>query len=67
MKSITERLSSMEDFYFRRALLSSATASQRKSILLDILSRVVAVFLERYGSQLTSDELWEFDFLAFET
>ncbi|GLU05495.1 hypothetical protein SLE2022_225940 [Rubroshorea leprosula] len=68
MKSITEGLSSMEDLYFPRALLSSDShPSQRKSILLDLLFRVVAVFLERYGSQLTSDELREFNSLAFET
>ncbi|GKU95657.1 hypothetical protein SLEP1_g8988 [Rubroshorea leprosula] len=47
MKSITEGLSSMEDLYFPRALLSSAShPSQRKSILLDLLFRVVTIFLE---------------------
>ncbi|KAJ4830343.1 hypothetical protein Tsubulata_040927 [Turnera subulata] len=45
-ESITERLSSMDDLYFPRASLSSAaTPPQRKSLLLDLLFRDVAVFL----------------------
>ncbi|KAJ4827150.1 hypothetical protein Tsubulata_044530 [Turnera subulata] len=64
-ESITERLSSIDDLYFPRASLSSAaTPPQRKSLLLDLLSRDASVFLERYGAQLTSDELLEFDILA---
>ncbi|KAL5750777.1 hypothetical protein ACOSP7_025380 [Xanthoceras sorbifolium] len=64
MESITERLSSLDNLYFPRALQSNAsTPSQRKSILLDLLSRDAVVFLERYGSQLTTDELREFDAL----
>lgn len=62
MESITSRLSCLDHLYFPRALQSNAaTPSQRKSILLDLLSRDAAVFLERYGSELTSDELGEFD------
>ncbi|KAJ0049285.1 hypothetical protein Pint_15741 [Pistacia integerrima] len=63
-ESISERLSCLDDLYFPRALQSNATTpSQRKSILLDLLSRDAAVFLERYGSQLTGDELGKFDAL----
>ncbi|KAI4327207.1 hypothetical protein L6164_019695 [Bauhinia variegata] len=61
---ISERLSSLENLYFPRALQSrAADSSQRKAIFLDLLSRDVALFLERYGSQLTSNELREFDLL----
>ncbi|MBA0680474.1 hypothetical protein Goari_012168, partial [Gossypium aridum] len=64
METITERLSALDNLYFPRALQSSASdPSNRKSILHDLLSRDVPVFLERYGSQLTSDELHEFDAL----
>ncbi|KAL9242747.1 hypothetical protein vseg_016716 [Gypsophila vaccaria] len=63
-EKITERLSSIDDLYFPRALLPRAsTPSLRKPLLLDLLSRDVAVFLERYGTQLTSQELEEFDVL----
>ncbi|KAF7828498.1 coiled-coil domain-containing protein 97 [Senna tora] len=63
-EKISERLSSLENLYFPRALQSTATdPSQRKSIFLDLLSRDVALFLERYGSQLTGNELNEFDTL----
>ncbi|KAL2548015.1 hypothetical protein Fot_09545 [Forsythia ovata] len=62
--SISDRLSQLEDLYFPRAVQSSAaTPSQRKSLLLDLLSRDVAVFLERYGSKLSLEELKEFDVL----
>lgn len=45
-ESIAERLSSLENLYFPRAFHSSAAdPSQRKSILLNLLSRDVAVFL----------------------
>ncbi|KAJ7944663.1 coiled-coil domain-containing protein 97 [Quillaja saponaria] len=64
MEKISERLSSLENLYFPRALQSNATdPSQRKSIFLDLLSRDTALFLERYGSQLTCNELSEFDVL----
>ncbi|XP_059642788.1 uncharacterized protein LOC132284681 [Cornus florida] len=64
VESISERLSSVENLYFPRALQSSAISpSQRKSLLIDLLSRDVAVFLERYGSQLTIEELKVFDVL----
>lgn len=46
MESISERLSSMEGLYFPRALHSNTVnPSQRKAILLDLLSRDVTVFL----------------------
>ncbi|KAK4262516.1 hypothetical protein QN277_028068 [Acacia crassicarpa] len=61
---LSERLSSLENLYFPRALQSAAAdPSQRKAIFLDLLSRDVALFLERYGSQLRSNELREFDAL----
>ncbi|XP_047322416.1 coiled-coil domain-containing protein 97 [Impatiens glandulifera] len=64
MESMSERLSNLETLYFPRALQSAATTpSDRKSLLLDLLSRDAAVFLERYGSQLTSDELNELSVL----
>ncbi|XVF10942.1 hypothetical protein REPUB_Repub07fG0226800 [Reevesia pubescens] len=64
MENITVRLSSLDNLYFPRALQSSAIdSSHRKSILHDLLSRDVSVFLERYGSELTNDELHEFDVL----
>lgn len=64
METISERLSELENLYFPRAVQSSAVnPSQRKSLLLDLLSRDVPVFLERYGSQLTFEELKEFDIL----
>ncbi|KAJ6394189.1 hypothetical protein OIU77_023420 [Salix suchowensis] len=67
MESMTERLSSLENLYFPRALQSHATnPSQRKSLLLDLLSRDAAVFLERYGAQLNSEELREFDTLNYD-
>lgn len=51
MDCLSERLSLQEDLYFPRALQSTATnPSQRKAILLDLLSRDVAVFL---GSSLS--------------
>ncbi|XP_055832663.1 uncharacterized protein LOC129901491 [Solanum dulcamara] len=61
MEKISERLSGLDNLYFPRAQQSSAsTAFQRKSLLIDLLSRDTPLFLERYGSQLTSDELNEF-------
>ncbi|KAL4340764.1 hypothetical protein GQ457_08G025830 [Hibiscus cannabinus] len=65
IESITERLSALDHLYFPRALQSSAShPSTRKSILHDLLSRDVPVFLERYGSLLTMDELHKFDALS---
>ncbi|XP_024961448.1 coiled-coil domain-containing protein 97 [Cynara cardunculus var. scolymus] len=64
MESIMERLSHLENLYFPRAQQSSALLpSQRKSILQDLYSRDTPVFLERYGSLLTLEELKEFDVL----
>lgn len=64
MEKISDRLSGLDNLYFPRAQQSSAsTASQRKSLLLDLLTRDVPLFLERYGSQLTSDDLNEFEAL----
>lgn len=64
MEKLSERLSGVDNLYFPRAHQSSAsTPSQRKSLLLHLLSRDVPLFLERYGSQLTLDELDEFETL----
>ncbi|CAL9241531.1 unnamed protein product [Arabidopsis halleri] len=61
-EEITARLSSLDNLYFPRAVqLTAASSDQRKSILLDLLRRDPAVFLERYGSELLVDELLEFD------
>ncbi|CAH2046106.1 unnamed protein product [Thlaspi arvense] len=63
-EEIATRLSSLDDLYFPRAVQPTAASfDQRKSILLDLLRRDPAVFLERYGSQLSVDELLEFDAL----
>ncbi|CAF2111788.1 unnamed protein product [Brassica oleracea] len=63
-EDIAARLSSLEGLYFPRAVQSTtASSDQRKSILLDLLRRDPAVFLERYGSQLSLDELLAFDAL----
>ena len=46
MEKMTERLSCKDNLYFPRALEATATTPpQRKSILLDLLSRDPAVFL----------------------
>lgn len=46
MEEITERLSKLENLYFPRAVQSSALdPSQRKSLLLDLFSRDIPVFL----------------------
>nr|GMC83083.1 coiled-coil domain-containing protein 97 [Ipomoea batatas] len=64
MDRISDRLSQLDNLYFPRAVQSSAaTPSLRKSLLLDLLSRDVPLFLERYGSLLTTEELKEFDVL----
>jgi hypothetical protein len=45
-EDITERLSSLDNLYFPRAVqLTAASSDQRKSILLDLLRRDPAVFL----------------------
>ncbi|XP_073135224.1 uncharacterized protein [Henckelia pumila] len=64
-ESIADRLSLIDDLYYPRKVQSSAAAnpSYRKSLLLDLLSRDAAVFLERYGSNLSLTELDEFDVL----
>ncbi|CAJ1943211.1 unnamed protein product [Sphenostylis stenocarpa] len=59
---ISERLSCLENLYFPRALESTVSLPcQRKAIFRDLISRDVALFLERYGSQLTCNELSEFE------
>jgi hypothetical protein len=66
-EEIATRLSSLEDLYFPRAVQSTAGSSgQRKAILLDLLRRDPAVFLERYGSQLSLDELLVVDALKLD-
>ncbi|CDY28979.1 BnaA02g24970D [Brassica napus] len=63
-EDIAARLSTLEGLYFPRAVQSTtASSDQRKSILLDLLRRDPAVFLERYGTQLSVDELLAFDAL----
>lgn len=64
-ESIAQRLSLLDDLYFPRKVQPSAAAdpSQRKSLLLDLLSTDAAVFLERYGSRLSLEELERFDVL----
>ncbi|KAL0326617.1 UNVERIFIED_CONTAM: hypothetical protein Sangu_1739700 [Sesamum angustifolium] len=64
-ESITERLSLMEDLYFPLKVQPSVAAnpSHRKSLLIDLLSTDAAVFLERYGSKLSLEELSQFDVL----
>ncbi|KAF9624374.1 hypothetical protein IFM89_010541 [Coptis chinensis] len=61
MESIAERLSGMDNLYFPRSIGHVIDSPQRKSILLDLLSKDAAVFLERYGELLTGEELNEFD------
>ncbi|CAA7406734.1 unnamed protein product [Spirodela intermedia] len=67
MEVISERLSGVEDLYFPRSTFSSGEApsdsSVRKKALLDLLSRDAPLFLERYGGELTVEELSEFDAL----
>ncbi|KAK6150687.1 hypothetical protein DH2020_015619 [Rehmannia glutinosa] len=64
-ESITERLSRIDDLYFPRKEQPSAAGdpSHCKSLLLYLLSTDAAVFLERYGSKLSLDELNQFDAL----
>lgn len=62
MESISERLSSLEDLYFPRALQSNAlNPSERKAILLDLLSRDVAVFLGTLSLYLSHVCVWYAD------
>ncbi|EPS67169.1 hypothetical protein M569_07605, partial [Genlisea aurea] len=65
MEGITQRLSVMEDLYFPRKVQpsDSADSSGRKLLLRDLLSTDAAVFLERYGSKLSLDELKQFEVL----
>ncbi|KAG1359229.1 putative coiled-coil domain-containing protein 97 [Cocos nucifera] len=64
IEGITSRLASMEGLYFPGAIHRQAPdPSQRKTALLDLLSRDAPIFLERYGSELTADELREFEVL----
>ncbi|XP_008802522.1 coiled-coil domain-containing protein 97 [Phoenix dactylifera] len=64
MEGIANRLASIEGLYFPGAIRrQTPDASQRKSALLDLLSRDAPIFLERYGSELTADELREFEVL----
>ncbi|KAL8053720.1 hypothetical protein ABFX02_05G091600 [Erythranthe guttata] len=62
---ITQRLSLIDDLYFPRKVQPSAAtdSSHRKSLLADLLSTDAAVFLERYGSRLSVEELSHFDVL----
>ncbi|KAL6566125.1 hypothetical protein OROGR_001740 [Orobanche gracilis] len=64
-ESITERLSRIDDLYFPRKEQPSAAADpyHRKLLLLHLLSTDAAVFLERYGSKLSLEELNQFDVL----
>lgn len=63
-EKISERLSNVENLWFPRAQQSTATLpSQRKSIFHSLLTRDPSLFLERYGSNLTSTELTEFETL----
>ncbi|WOL12964.1 Coiled-coil domain-containing protein [Canna indica] len=62
MEDISERLASLDGLYFPGAMQRAVPdPAQRKSALLDLLSRDAPIFLERYGAELTSDELREFD------
>ncbi|KAI3840078.1 hypothetical protein MKX03_017279 [Papaver bracteatum] len=66
MEDITQRLSSLDNLYFPRSVQDTSSItnpSERKSILFNLLSRDTAVFLERYGTELRSEELDEFDVL----
>ncbi|KAI3918596.1 hypothetical protein MKX01_041916 [Papaver californicum] len=66
MEDITQRLSSLDNLYFPRSVRDTSSItnpSERKSILFNLLSRDTAVFLERYGTELKSEELDEFDVL----
>ncbi|XP_078438250.1 coiled-coil protein [Wolffia australiana] len=66
MEVISERLSTVEDLYFpRSAFLDEAPipVSARKSALLDLLSRDAPLFLERYGGELSEEELAKFEVL----
>ncbi|XP_042018623.1 coiled-coil domain-containing protein 97-like [Salvia splendens] len=64
-ESLSGRLSLIEDLYFPRKVQpdDAADLSRRKSLLLDLLSTDAPVFLERYGSKLSMEELNHFDVL----
>ncbi|KAJ4776669.1 Coiled-coil domain-containing protein 97 [Rhynchospora pubera] len=63
MEAIAERLASVEGLYFPGAIRQETPFddSRRKSVLLDLLLRDASIFLERYGSVLTSEELRQFE------
>ncbi|XP_074565798.1 uncharacterized protein LOC141822254 [Curcuma longa] len=62
MDGISERLASLDGLYFPGAMhRETPDPAQRKSALLDLLSRDASIFLERYGAELTPEELLEFD------
>ncbi|KAF6135476.1 hypothetical protein GIB67_015329 [Kingdonia uniflora] len=64
MEDIAQRLSSLDSLYFPRKQQQKAVdPSQRKSILFDLLINDAPVFLERYGTHLTQQELQQFETL----
>uniref|UniRef100_A0A0C9S669 TSA: Wollemia nobilis Ref_Wollemi_Transcript_11699_1872 transcribed RNA sequence n=1 Tax=Wollemia nobilis TaxID=56998 RepID=A0A0C9S669_9CONI len=63
---ISERLSAFTDLYLPHAMRSReepVPPTEIKSLLIDLLSRDPALFLERYGSKLKVEELEEFEVL----
>eukprot|EP01018_Ginkgo_biloba_P024276 Gb_15132 [translate_table: standard] len=66
VESISDRLSKLPDLhlpYAMRCRVEPVSKSEIKAVLVDLLLRDAAVFLERYGSQLKSEELEEFEVL----
>ncbi|KAG0474269.1 hypothetical protein HPP92_013955 [Vanilla planifolia] len=64
MEGITERLAALDGLYFPGSIRSGTLdSSQRKTALFDLLARDVPIFLERYGEELTVDELASFEVL----
>ncbi|KAL0920778.1 hypothetical protein M5K25_009945 [Dendrobium thyrsiflorum] len=64
MEGIAERLAAMDSLYFPGGIRSPPLdASQRKAALFDLISRDAPIFLERYGGELTANELGVFDVL----
>ncbi|PKU85682.1 coiled-coil domain-containing protein 97 [Dendrobium catenatum] len=64
MEGIAERLATMDGLYFPGGIVSPPLdASQRKAALFDLISRDAPIFLERYGGELTANELGVFDVL----
>ncbi|PKA46131.1 hypothetical protein AXF42_Ash015422 [Apostasia shenzhenica] len=65
MDGISERLATIDGLYFPGGMCGQTLdPSQRRSALLDLLSRDAPIFLERYGGVLTADELCAFDALG---